>query len=241
MCGRSSLAVDPATLSTRFGVDVSQDLEPRYNIAPGEELLTVRNTAPAETTSLTWGLVPNWADDPDAGPAPINARSESITDNRLFADAFAERRCLVLADGFYEWGGPERSKQPYRIERVDGAPYAYAGLWERWTGDGRSGTGGTGGGENNARERWTCTILTTRANETVSPIHDRMPVILQPGEEATWLGGEGPEAWNSVLTPFPDDELAAYPVSTRVNDPANDGPELLEQAPEQSGLDEFGW
>ncbi|MEF8857310.1 MAG: SOS response-associated peptidase [Halolamina sp.] len=218
MCGRTALAVGPATLSQRFGVDVPDTLQPRYNIAPGEELLTVRNTAEAETTSLTWGLVPHWADEPVDGPAPINARSERITENRMFADAFAERRCLVLADGFYEWGGPERSKQPYRIERVDGAPYAYAGLWERWT----------------------CTILTTGANETVAPIHDRMPVMLQPGEEATWLDGDGPEAWNSVVTPYPDDELEAYPVSTRVNDPTNDGAALREQAPEQSGLDEFG-
>lgn len=234
MCGRTSLAVDPTTLRGRFGVDVSPELEPRYNIAPGEELLTVRNTAPGETTSLTWGLIPHWADEPGDAPAPINARSESITENRVFADAFEQRRCLVLGDGFYEWGGPERSKQPYRIERVDGEPFAYAGLWERWTG-----AAATDPGEPDVADRWTCTILTTQANETVGEIHDRMPVMLQPDEEATWLGEGGVEDWTSVTDPYPDEELTAYPVSTRVNDPANDGPELLEPAPEQSGLDEF--
>jgi len=223
MCGRTSLAVSPERLAERFGVDEPTGLQPRYNIAPGEELLAVRNTAPDETTSLTWGLVPNWADDPEDGPAPINARSETLTETRSFADAYRSRRCLVLADGFYEWGGPDN--RPHRIERVDGEPYAYAGLWERWTGDDRA--------------HWSCTILTTRANETLAPIHDRMPVMLQPGAEATWLHGDGPEAWESVLTPYPDDELEAYPVSSRVNDPANDGRELLERTPEQSGLDQF--
>lgn len=224
MCGRTSLAVAPERLADRFGVDEPSAAEPRYNIAPGAELLTVRNTAPEETSLLTWGLVPNWADDPEDAPAPINARSETLAETRTFTDAYRNRRCLVLADGFYEWGGPG-GNQPYRIERVDGEPYAYAGLWERWTGD--------------AEERWSCTILTTEANETLAPVHDRMPVMLRPGEEATWLHGDGPEAWNSVLDPYPDDELRAYPVSTRVNDPANDGPELLERAPEQSGLDRF--
>lgn len=235
MCGRTSLAVDPATLSTRFGVDVPTDLSPRYNIAPGEELLTVRNTAPTETTSLTWGLIPHWADDPDDGPAPINARSEQITENRVFADAFQDRRCLVLADGFYEWGGPQRSKQPYRIERTDGEPFAYAGLWERWTDDGASDSG-----VGDTADRWTCTILTTEANETVSPIHDRMPVMLEPGEEATWLGDGGVDDWTAVTDPYPDTELTAYPVSSRVNNPANDGPGLLEEVAGQSDLDEFG-
>lgn len=226
MCGRTSLAVDRPTLQRRFGVDVSVDLEPRYNIAPGEELLAVRNTAPEETTSLTWGLVPNWVDDPDEGPAPINARSETVGEKRAFADAYRNRRCLVLADGFYEWNGSSRTNHPYRIERTDSAPYAYAGLWEHWTGD--------------AEERWSCTVLTTAANETLAPIHDRMPVMLQPEEEAKWLHGDGPDAWNAALTPYPDDELETYPVSTEVNDPANDGPGLLERTPEQSGLDRFG-
>jgi putative SOS response-associated peptidase YedK len=228
MCGRTSLAVDPATLATRFGVDVPSDTSPRYNIAPGEELLTVRNTDPEMVTSLTWGLVPNWAEDPADGPAPINARSEGIDENRLFADAFAERRCLVLADGFYEWGGVRGRKQPYRIERVDGEPFAYAGVWEHW-----SDPAGTD-------DRWTCSILTTEANETVGAIHDRMPVMLRPGEESTWLENNGVDAWKSVTDPYPDEELHAYPVSSRVNDPSNDGPGLVEEVAGQSGLDEFG-
>ncbi|GAB7093209.1 SOS response-associated peptidase [Halolamina litorea] len=225
MCGRTSLAVDAATLADRFGVSV-EAFEPRYNIAPGSELLAIRDDRPDRAAELTWGFVPPWADDPDEGPRPINARSESVAENRLFEDAFGSRRCLILADGFYEWAGPEGRKQPYRIERIDGEPYAYAGLWSPWAGD--------------DAERWTCTILTTEANATVGEVHDRMPVMLEASEESTWLNGAGPGDWRSVFDPYPDDELRAFPVSTRVNDPTNDDPCVAEEVGSQSGLGEFG-
>lgn len=244
MCGRSSLAVDEATLRERFGVDVLRSrrdtgvgqqgrcsdnvpaVEPRYNIAPGDELLAVRNDRPGVAEPLTWGFVPAWAEEPDSGPSPINARSESVADSDLFGDAFESKRCLILADGFYEWAGSAEHKQPYRIERIDCEPYAYAGLWSRWT--------------DSDTERRTCTILTTDANATVGAIHDRMPVIVPPGKESTWLSGAGTDDWRSVLGPYPDDELTAYPVSTRVNDPTTDGPTLAEAVGTQTGLGEFG-
>jgi putative SOS response-associated peptidase YedK len=226
MCGRTALATDPTVLAERFGVTIREEYTPRYNIAPGDGLLAVRNDQPTCTEELTWGFLPEWAEDSGQGPTPINARCEGIDESNLFADAFASRRCLLLADGFYEWAGPAGRKQPYRIERVDGAPYAYAGLWSRWTGDGA--------------ERWTCTILTTEANGTVGEIHDRMPVMLEPGAEPTWLDGADSDAWRSVFDPYPDDLLRAYPVSSRVNDSTNDGPGVTEEVGSQSGLEDFG-
>ena len=227
MCGRTALATAPSVLQDRFGVTVSESYEPRYNIAPGDGLLAVRNDEPERAEELTWGFVPEWAEEPDEGPTPINARSEDVDENRLFRRAFTSNRCLILADGFYEWAGHEGRKQPYRIERVDGAPYAYAGLWSRWRGD--------------DGERWTCTVLTTKANATVGEIHERMPVMLEPGEEQTWLAGADADAWRSVFDPYPDDVLRAYPVSSRVNDPSNDDPSIVEEIdPDtQTGLDEF--
>jgi len=201
----------------------------RYNIAPGEELVAVQNDAPVEFGLLQWGLVPHWADDPDDVPNPINARSETAAEKPMFREAFEERRCLIPADGFYEWSESRGSKQPHRIERVDREPYAYAGLWDTWT-------------ASNGDVRATCTILTTDANDVVGEIHDRMPVMLEPKEEATWLNGAGVDELQAVCDPYPAEEMHAYPVSKRVNNPQNDSPELLKEIDigEQSGLDEFG-
>jgi len=231
MCGRTSLAVAPDILKRRFdaqpgpGVEIPQ----RYNIAPGEELVAIQNDAPEEFDLLQWGLLPHWADDPDDVPNPINARSETVAEKPMFREAFKQRRCLIPADGFYEWKGSRGSKHPYRIERVDREPYAYAGLWDSWV----SASGET---------RATCTILTTDANDVVGEIHDRMPVMLEPSEEATWLNGGGLDELLSLCDPYPDDELRAYPVSKRVNNPQYDSADLLEEIDigEQSGLDEFG-
>jgi putative SOS response-associated peptidase YedK len=232
MCGRTSLAVDPAVLSRRFdaepGPDV--DVQKRYNIAPGDDLLAVQNDAPEAFDLLEWGFVPSWADDPDDGPTPINARSETVAEKPMFREAFEQRRCLIPADGFYEWAGTRGSKQPYRIERVDREPYAYAGLWETWN------------PPNSGDPRVTCTILTTDANDVVAEVHDRMPVMLEPDDEATWLDGGSVDELQAVCDPYPADELRAYPVSKRVNDPRNDSPDLLEERDigQQSGLEEFG-
>ncbi|QLG63606.1 SOS response-associated peptidase [Halorarum salinum] len=230
MCGRTSLAVDLAVLEERFDARPAEGvtIRPRYNVAPRDDLLVVRNDVPHEFDLLEWGLLPQWADDPEDVPRPINARSETVAEKPMFRDAFESRRCLVPADRFYEWQGTRGSKQPYRIERPDRSPFAYAGLWETWTpaeGD----------------PRVTCTVLTTDANEVVEPIHDRMPVILEEGNEERWLSEESPDELRSVLKPYPSDELHAYPVSKRVDDPGNDSADLLEEVDvgDQSGLGDF--
>ncbi|QLG28940.1 SOS response-associated peptidase [Halorarum halophilum] len=231
MCGRTSLAIDPAVLMERFDATPAEDvtIRPRYNIAPRDELLAVQNDAPQEFDLLEWGFLPQWADDPEDVPRPINARSETVAEKSMFREAFEQRRCLLPADGFYEWKGTRGSKQPYRIERPDRSPYAYAGLWETWT-------------SAEGDPRVTCTILTTEANEVVEPIHDRMPVILEQQHEETWLSGGSKDELQSVLKPYPSDKLHAYPVSKRVNSPGNDSAELLDEIDigEQSGLGEFG-
>jgi len=228
MCGRFSLFVPPDDLEARFEAAPTVELRPRYNVAPGDDVATIRNDSADEIDSLQWGLLPGWVDDPDDWPYPINARAETLAEKPSFRDAFRERRCLVLADGFYEWRGERGSKQPYRIARPDGAPFAFAGLWETWDDGGES--------------IRTTTVVTTDANETVAPIHDRMPVMLARGEERAWLEEEDPDALRSMLDPYPAEAVVAYPVSTAVNDPRNDSPAVVEPADvgEQSDLGRFG-
>jgi putative SOS response-associated peptidase YedK len=259
MCGRTSLGIELGDLEERFGAKLARGLnfEARYNIAPGEDLAAIQSEDADEIDLLEWGFGPQWADDPDEVPNPINARSETVAEKPMFRDAYANRRCLVLADGFYEWKGDRGHKQPYRIERPDREPYAYAGLYETWTtgdddgdaDDGGTGVGGDGVAGNGVGEpgngagdtRVTCTILTTDANDVVSPIHDRMPCILQPGDETTWLHESDPDALASVLEPYPSSDLHAYPVTKRVNDPTYDAPDLLDavDVPTQTGLDDY--
>ena len=176
---------------------------------------------------IEWGLLPSWVDDPEDSPRPINARSETAHEKPMFRSAFKERRCLVLSDGFLEWKRRRGSKQPYRIERADGNSFAFAGLWETWG--------------HNGDFLETCTILMTDANEVVGEVHDRMPVMLEPDDIDIWLGDGGPDAWQSVLDPYPDDFLTTFPVSRRVNDPSNDSSAVLEPIDigEQSGLGDF--
>lgn len=228
MCGRTSLFVPQSVLEERFDASAVEPIPPRYNIAPGDDLAAIPNEAPEEIDLMEWGLIPHWVDDPDDWPKPINARGETVAEKPAFRDAFDRRRCLILADGFYEWGGDRGHKQPFRVTRDDEEPFAMAGLWESW-------------GENGG-ERQTVTIITTDANETIAPIHDRMPVMLEPEEEAVWLDAADEEALLALLDPFPDELTEAYPISTAVNDPANDSPEVIEPVERgtQSGLSEFG-
>ena len=228
MCGRFSLFVPPGILEERFDAAVAGAFVPRFNVAPRDDVAAIRDDDPGTIDSLSWGLVPGWVDDPDDFPRPINARAETVAEKPSFRDAFAERRCLVLADGFYEWKGRRGSKQPYRVTRTDGEPFAFAGLWETW-------------GSNGGTLR-TTTIITTAANETVGAIHDRMPVILARDEERRWLSAAAPDDLQSMLDPYPDDDLEAYPVSRAVNDPSNDSPDVVEpvDVDEQSGLGQFG-
>lgn len=226
MCGRTSLYIAPEELEDRFDATIAFDYEPRYNISPRQNLATIRNTDGDNIVEQEWGLLPSWADDPAAdGPRPINARSETVAETPMFREAFAERRCLVLADGFYEWQGARGSKQPYRIHLTDNEPFAMAGLWNRWTANGES--------------METVTILTTDPNDVLEPIHDRMPVVLPVDAEVRWLDAE-PKTAQSLCVPYPGDDMEAYAVSTAVNNPGNDRPEVVTPAEtEQSGIDEF--
>ena len=226
MCGRTSLFTPQPTLEERFDATAAHPIRPRYNVPPGDDLAVVTNEAPETIDLYEWGLVPHWADDPGAIHRPINARAETLANKPMFRDALDRRRALVLVDGYYEWlERRDDTKQPYRIARQDGEPFALAGLWERWE---------------NGSVHETVTIVTTAANDRIRPIHDRMPVVLPRDREDEWLdrGNAG-----SVLGPYPLDGLTAYPVSTAVNDPANDDPTIVDPIdPDrtgQTGLDEF--
>jgi putative SOS response-associated peptidase YedK len=229
MCGRTSLFVPQSVLEEQFDATAVEPITPQYNIAPGDDLATITNEAADEIDQFEWGLLPSWVDDPSDSPKPINARAETVAEKPMFRDAFDERRCLVLADGFYEWKGRRGSKQPYRITHIDDQPFAFAGLWENWK---------TPSGD----VRDTVTIITTEANEVVADVHDRMPVILERNDEQTWLNGDDHETLQGVLDPYTADELRAYSISKRVNNPANDSPEVIEEIDigEQVGFDEFG-
>ena len=225
MCGRYSLFADQADLEARFGVTFDFAFEPRYNAAPGQNLPVVTDDNPDSVSRLEWGLVPRWAD--DASDRHINARSETVTDRPAFADAYESRRCLVLADGFYEWSDNPDGKQPYRVAFEDDRPFAMAGLWERWTpptrqtglGDFGDGTAETPGEE----PIETFTVLTTEPNAVVEPLHHRMAVVLTPEAEDAWLDGE-----EVSFDPAPPEPFRSYPVSTAVNSPSNDRPELVQ-------------
>lgn len=223
MCGRYSLFTPREELRERFGVVPDESLEARYNCAPGQDLPVVTGE---EMERFRWGLVPSWAD--EAPTDRINARAETIAETPSFADAFERRRCLVPADGFYEWVGERGGKQPYRVAFGDDRPFAMAGIWERW----RPPTRQTGLGEFAGEEASdpepldSFAVVTTEPNDLVADLHHRMAVILAPDEEETWLSGT-PEEAATLLDPYPADEMTAYPVSRRVNDPRNDSPDLV--------------
>jgi putative SOS response-associated peptidase YedK len=222
MCGRTSLAVPPSTLEARFDAS-APSLEPRYNVAPGEDLAVVTAEDAGRIDLLTWGLVPGWVDDPAGFGAPINARAETVDEKPTFREAYRARPCLVLADGFYEWRRLRGESQPYRMTLDDGGPFAFAGVWERHPDVGK-----------------TVTILTTEANDLVADVHGRMPVVLAPDEERTWLTAEA-ERRRDLLDPYPADGMRSFPVSAAVNDPRNDRPSVAEpvDAARQSGLGDF--
>jgi len=221
MCGRYTLFTSADELASRFGTE-PPETEPRYNCAPGQELPVVSG---GEITHQRWGLVPEWADD-DTNP-PINARAETITEKPTFAEAVEHRRCLVPADGFYEWD----DGTPYRIAFDDDRPFAMAGIWSRWEPPTRqSGLGefGNGGVSDNPEPIYSFAVVTTDPNGLVGNLHHRMAVILDPSEESTWLHGPVEDALD-CCGPYPDDDMIAHPVSTRVNDPRNDDPSLIER------------
>ena len=217
MCGRYTLIADLGDLAQRFEFDGSDfSYDPGYNIAPTESVPTVRNVEGREAALMKWGLIPFWAKDPKIGYRMINARAETIAEKPAFRNALKKRRCLILADGYYEWQQTPVGKRPFRIVMRSGEPFAMAGLWETWKDP-----------EGNVVP--SCTIITTSANNYLAPIHNRMPVILPLEYEDLWLAMDIDDgaALTQMLIPSPDDILDAYQVSTLVNYARNNGPEII--------------
>jgi putative SOS response-associated peptidase YedK len=224
VCGRFTLRTPTKDIVQAF--NLSGDLPlfaPRYNIAPTQQVAAIQlHEGQRRLSLLHWGLIPSWADDPKIGNRLLNARAETVADKPSFRSAFKKSRCLVVADGFYEWKTSGKSKQPYFIRRTDDRPFALAGLAEHW--------------HRGEQTIDSCTLITTEPNELMAGIHDRMPVILAPKDYDLWLDPEfqGREKLLSLLVPCPADEMAAYPVSTLVNSPRNESPACIE--PASSGL-----
>ena len=217
MCGRYTLIADLGDLAQRFEFDGSDfSYDPGYNIAPTESVLTVRNLDGRAAAFMRWGLIPFWAKDPKIGARMINARAETVAEKPAFRNALKRRRCLVLADGYYEWQKTPVGKRPFRIVMRSGEPFAFAGLWETWKDP-----------EGNVIP--SCTIITTAANDFLAPIHNRMPIILPREKEELWLdtGFDDQATLTSVLIPHPGEDMDAYEVSTMVNYARNDGPEVI--------------
>ncbi len=237
MCGRYSLTSPTEAVRRLFDFPERPNLAVRVNIAPSQAVAAVRlgedGAGERQFVWLRWGLIPSWAKEPGIGNRIINARAETIAEKPAFRAAFRRRRCLIPADGFYEWKTERGRKQPYRIALADGAPFAFAGLWERWAGSGEAG----------AVE--SCTIVTTEANARLKAIHHRMPVILAPGAYEAWLDPATPGAQaQALLRPAPSAWFTAYRVSPKLNSPANDDPTLIEPlddaAPDAVEPDEAG-
>jgi putative SOS response-associated peptidase YedK len=218
MCGRFTRKENMQHLAELLGLPLPPPLPPRYNIAPSQLVACVRTnpeTTEREWVELQWGLVPSWAKDPSIGHKLINARGETVAEKPSFRHAFKQQRCLVLADGFYEWKREGKAKQPYYIRMKDHRLFAFAGLWEHWE------------KEESAIE--SCSLITIHANAVLEPIHDRMPVILPEHAYSSWLD---PTLKNVVylsglLEPYGAEEMEAYPVTLMVNNPRNDQPECV--------------
>jgi putative SOS response-associated peptidase YedK len=237
MCGRYTSTTAASVLADVFGVDEikTEELPPRFNVAPSQPVYAVAERRPGQEAgtasrqlgTFQWGLVPGWAKDPSGGARMINARAETVATRPAYRDALVRRRCIIPADAFYEWqklttASGRAMKVPHAIRRADRGPLAFAGLWEVW----RSPEAG-------APPLRSCAIITTRANDVLAPIHDRMPVVLPAAAWAAWLDPSNHDvaALLGLLVPLPSDELELWPVTPLVNRVANEGPELLEPAP----------
>jgi len=218
MCGRFTLTADLDELRQAFSMfDLPGTYAPRFNIAPTQPVLAVPNDGRAAAEFFIWGLVPSWAKDPSIRSRLINARAETLAEKPAFRGGFKYKRCLILADGFYEWQAGEAGKLPHFIHLSGRRPFAFAGLWDEWSAP----DGGT---------LRTCTIITTAPNLLMQPIHNRMPVILSPDDYAKWIdpAPAAPADLQPLLAPFPAESMGAYPVSTLVNRPANDRPDCVQ-------------
>ncbi len=214
MCGRFTLTVDPAELKDAFSdYDFPAQFAPRFNIAPSQPVLAIPNDGQNRADFFVWGLIPSWAKDPSIGSRLINARGETLAEKPSFRGGFKYKRCLILADGFYEWKTQPGTKVkiPHFIHMKDRQPFAFAGLWDEWN------------SPDGSLVR-SCTIVTTEPNELMASIHNRMPVILPPDAYEQWIDPavRTPDSLQPLIRPYPAKEMAAYPVSTLVNSPKND-------------------
>lgn len=217
MCGRFSIIVEEEILKKRFDVTIpeQESLFPRFNAAPSQKLPVITNQNQKEIQNFRWGLIPFWAKDIKIGNKLINARAETLAEKPSFKNAFKNRRCLVLADGFYEWKRIGKTKIPMRITLKNEKPFAMAGLWENW----KSPSG---------EFVKSFTVITTEPNDLMSEIHNRMPVILPQEIEKVWLDNSlSQEELSTFLKPFEADEMKAFQVSTAVNSPTNDNPSVI--------------
>ena len=219
MCGRYTLRTPVDSLVKRFEIEeYPSSITPSYNIAPTQEVAAVvEEDEKRKLEMFHWGLIPSWAKDPAIGNKMINARAETVSEKPSYRSAFKKRRCLILADGFYEWQKTDNGKQPYYIKMQDDSPFAFAGLWEVWQ---------------DGEEIRSSTIITTDANDLMGEIHHRMPVILHPENYGAWLDPDfdEKEALIDLLKPYPSNEMEAYAVSRRVNKPSNNEPSVVEPA-----------
>lgn len=231
MCGRFTQRFSLREIQELLGLaGPAANLRPRYNVAPGQEVAAVRaEDGERRLSMLRWGLIPAWAKDPKIGYRTINARAETAAEKPSFRAAWRARRCLIPADGFYEWERGGKGKQPWLFQPAGGGAFAFAGLWERWTVRKGAPLPASMAELDPGDAVETCTILTTGANALVSRVHDRMPVILPPDARDPWLAGEAVE-----LGPCPADAMTAHPVSALVNKVANDDPRCVEPVGETS-------
>ncbi len=221
MCARFSLA-GPERIAGRYPQFTLRASWPRrYNIAPTQDVLAVRNDAGGEIAPLRWGLVPHWANDPAIGQQLINARAETLAEKPAFRSALQRRRCIIFADGFYEWTGSKGRKQPYRFTVAGGAPFAFAGLWERW-------------GQKDAALS-TCAIVTCAPNALLASFHDRMPAILDDGDLDAWLHGDVADALDAIV-PFDASRMCQTAVTPQMNHHAFDDPRAIEPVTAEATL-----
>ena len=219
MCGRFTLATDPSEVNEDFqGIEFPAQFAARFNIAPTQPVLAIRNDGRQVADFLVWGLIPSWAKDPTIGSRLINARGETLAEKPAFRGAYKYKRCLIPADGFYEWKAQPSAKPkvPYYVQLKSRKPFAFAGLWDEW----RSSDGSV---------VQSCAIITTSPNELMASIHNRMPVILRSKDYGEWLdhAPRPPDSLQHLIQPLPAELMQAYPVSTLVNSPSNDSPEVI--------------
>jgi putative SOS response-associated peptidase YedK len=220
MCGRFTLTVDPADLREHYeNANFPDKFAPRYNIAPSQAILAIPNNGKNTADFFVWGLIPSWAKDPSIGNRMINARGETLGEKPSYRGAYKYKRCLIPADGFYEWKSQPgtKVKTPYFIHMKSAQPFAFAGLWDEWQAA-------------DASPIRTCTIITTGPNPLMATLHDRMPVILHPKDYAEWLdpAPRSAESLQHLIAAFPAEQMEAYPVSAVVNSPSNDRAECLQ-------------